>query len=394
MAEKLKQYNLRSSKVRYNTQLPIHYQVHDDTQVLEKMLEKQTTPGHESSYSHDSDTDSEVFDKTYSEEEDLSARSYDKFIGDKNESVGTSASMTSDTQQVINQQILLQLSSISKRLDNIEQRSVKKTADKSKIKKSRGQKQAQSVQTPVALTHGHTTVDTNAVNEKIPTLESLKQNSYIQAQVEQRLKQIAAMSETGTENKIKSQRGGVEVMVKNRVKWPHEYVLTGTSKERVSYDNLTAVQWMAGFCRTMKDEQNVLMRDHMLDYVISLLEDASDFSWGAAKASHAVLLCRMEQGEIKNFSETEKIDRVRRANAQKHVSTQNLSNQSADEKTNRSMVCTYFNQGKCVHNKTHVTKNILYRHVCSACFASKGKSFPHPLNQCRSKSKTTQSKNE
>ena len=83
--------------------------------------------------------------------------------------------------------------------------------------------------------------------------------------------------------------------------------MTGTSKERVSYDNLTAVQWMAGFCHTMKDEQNLLMRDHMLDYVISLLKDASDFSWGAAKASHAVLLCRMEQGKIKNFSKTEKL---------------------------------------------------------------------------------------
>ena len=359
MVERLKQYNLRSSKVRDNTHLPIQYQVHEDTQVLQKMLEKQTTPGDDSSYSHDSDTDSEVFDKTHSEEEDFSARSYDKFIGDKNQSVGTSGSATSDTQEVINQQILLQLSSISKRLDNIEQKSVKKTADRSKIKKSRGQKQAQSVQTPVALTHGHTTVDTNAVNEIIPTLESVKQNSYIQAQVEQRLKQIAAMSETGTENKIKSQRGSVKVMVKNRVKWPHEYVLTGASKERVSYDNLTAVQWMAGFCRTMKDEQNLLMRDHMLDYVISLLEDTSDFSWSAAKASHAVLLCRMEQGEIKNFSETEKSDRIRRANAQKHVSTQNLANQSLDEKTTRSMVCTYFNQGKCVHNKTHVTKNVL-----------------------------------
>ena len=218
MAERLKQYNLCSSKVRYNTPLPIQYQVHDDTQVLEKMLEKQTTPGDDSSYSHDSDTDSEVSGKTHSEEEDLSACSYDKFIGDKNQSVGTSPSTTSDTQEVINQQILLQLSSLSKRSDNIEQRSVKKTADKSKIKKSRDQKQAQSVQTPVALTHGHTTVDTNAVNEKIPTPESAKQNSYIQAQVEQRLKQIAAMSETGTENKIKSLRGGVEVMVKNCVK--------------------------------------------------------------------------------------------------------------------------------------------------------------------------------
>ena len=42
------------------------------------------------------------------------------------------------------------------------------------------------------------------------------------------------------------------------------------------------------------------VREHMLDYVIDLLDDATDFSWASVKASHAVLLCRMEQGEIKS----------------------------------------------------------------------------------------------
>ena len=40
--------------------------------------------------------------------------------------------------------------------------------------------------------------------------------------------------------------------------------------------------------------------ENMLDYLISLFDNANDFSWDAAKASHAVLLCRMEQGEIKD----------------------------------------------------------------------------------------------
>ena len=33
-----------------------------------------------------------------------------------------------------------------------------------------------------------------------------------------------------------------------------------------------------GFCRTMKEEKNIEMKKHMLDYVIALLEDANDFS--------------------------------------------------------------------------------------------------------------------
>ena len=53
--------------------------------------------------------------------------------------------------------------------------------------------------------------------------------------------------------------------------------------------------------------------------MIYLLEDAQDFSWSAAKASHAVLLCRMKQGEIRGWSDFDNIDQIRRAHAQRHV---------------------------------------------------------------------------
>ena len=77
---------------------------------------------------------------------------------------------------------------------------------------------------------------------------------------------------------------------------------------------------MAGFCWIMRDEENLQTRGHVLDYHIALLHDSNDFSWQAVKASHTVLLCRMEQGEIASWAETEKIDRIQRANAQRHTS--------------------------------------------------------------------------
>ena len=46
---------------------------------------------------------------------------------------------------------------------------------------------------------------------------------------------------------------------------------------------------MTVFCRSMREETNMQIKMHMMDYVINLLED--DFSWASAKASHAVLLC-------------------------------------------------------------------------------------------------------
>ena len=58
-------------------------------------------------------------------------------------------------------------------------------------------------------------------------------------------------------------------------------------------------QGMAGFCRAMREETDQNSKETMLDYLISLLDDANDFSWTSAKASHAV---HMEQGEIKKLS--------------------------------------------------------------------------------------------
>ena len=76
---------------------------------------------------------------------------------------------------------------------------------------------------------------------------------------------------------------------------------------------------MAGFCRIMREESCQITKDHMLDYLISFLDDSNDFSWQAAKASHVVLLCQMEQGEVTSWSQTDKINRIHRANAQKHL---------------------------------------------------------------------------
>ena len=108
--------------------------------------------------------------------------------------------------------------------------------------------------------------------------------------MDQRLRDLAQNTTAGTQ--IKSLRGGpVEVLLSNRGKWPQEFVLSGFKKERIQYDQLSVVQWVAGFCQILREEQNPQVKEHMLDYLIALLEDANDFSWGSARASHTVLLC-------------------------------------------------------------------------------------------------------
>ena len=62
-------------------------------------------------------------------------------------------------------------------------------------------------------------------------------------------------------------------------------MLSGSNKERVTYDQLTMGQWMAGFCRAMREETDTNSQNLMLDYLIALLDDSNNFSWASAKAS-------------------------------------------------------------------------------------------------------------
>ena len=328
-----RQYNLRSGK-QETLQFPVQLQL-EDSKFLAQLLKQQN--------GQVSDSESSISE---SDCEALIASDQDSYVGSvktssPTEKVASLAESSIVNQEAINIKILSQLEKLGKRL-----------------------------------------VSPSSQVPQIPDLNALRQDMSVQALVEQRLRQLADTEKPGT--KIKSLRGGsVEVLVPNRVKWPHEFVLSGSSKERVSYDQLSITQWVAGFCRIMKEEKNSKFKEHMLDYMISLFDDANDFSWDAAKASHAVLLCRMEQGEISDYSQTDKIDRIRRANAQRHNVQTNASQSSKKlgPKHAKSMTCNYFNAGTCSHTKTHETRGVLYKHVCSACFAN-GKSFGHPEIEC------------
>ena len=100
------------------------------------------------------------------------------------------------------------------------------------------------------------------------------------------------------------------------------------NKERVTYKQLSPVQWMSGYFSIMRDNSDLNIRSNILEYAISSLDDAQDFSWPSAKASHAVLLCSMEQCETGTWSETEKIDKIHRTHAQRHAqNNSNIKNQ-------------------------------------------------------------------
>ena len=270
MSAKPKQYNLRSHKGT-SIQVPVELQVSDDQQFLNNILQNSTL----SQQTNDDSSDSEhsvslnLSDSSHDSDDDhdLSncvkpARSFQKF--DKENTQSTSASTTVhqtrlDVQGAINAQVLTQLEQLGKRLEKIEENSYKKTSDKSKVKSSK-----KSSETVTKVKKSKPNPAQSSVSST--TLESMRQDVILQAKVEERLQELTELAKTGTVSKMKSQRGGtVEVLIKNRVKWPLEFVLLGTNKERITYDQLNVTQWVAGFGRTIREESDPELKAHMLD---------------------------------------------------------------------------------------------------------------------------------
>ena len=96
---------------------------------------------------------------------------------------------------------------------------------------------------------------------QLPPSDQLRQEAKIQEGVQARLKHLVDNAKPGKDN-IKSHKGGsVDMFVKSRVKWPHGYVISGQTKDRVTYNQLSLVQWIAGFCRTIKEESDLRTKD-------------------------------------------------------------------------------------------------------------------------------------
>ena len=298
-----------------------------------------------------------------------------------NELLEESISSTRSTQnsESLNQEILMSLNAVSSRLSSMA----------SRMDRTEEPLQGRLEREPTTSS-GRAAFDRVSYQEESDTEDDaiilsaqvLKGSRHMQEAVDQRLKELTTLNEKGT---FKSQRGGNEqIFVKRQVPWPQKCVLSGTDKNKVSYDSFTAFQWVCGLCNIISEEKNVKTKHCMLDYMTEIMEDAQDFGWASAKGAHALLLCRMEECKV-NWHMTEKIDRIRRAHAQKVVT--NASSQGKKTQSNaQSTPCKFFQMGKCSHTSDHVTNGHSYKHICNYCFGV-GKRFPHHQKDCRNAKK-------
>ena len=125
-----------------------------------------------------------------------------------------------------------------------------------------------------------------------------------------------------------------------------------------------------------------------------------NFTWKVAKASHAVLLCRMEQPKVTSWFKTDKIVRIQHANAQtccgflnSHPPTHPTPPQKKKIQkkikylkipTNQCHVSTLITIS-AIFSKHHVTKSVFNRHICSSHFAQDGKISTHRAVDCKAK---------
>ena len=271
------------------------------------------------------------------------------------QSTSSTSATFSDQSKDENSQILNALNAVSSRLSAIEQR----------IDRTEEQLQVQSAVTTSSPLNVSSTPsqdgdeDSDAGDDAvIPTVKYLKSSKHIQEAVDLRLQELTKINEQG---KFKSQRANNDnITVKQQIPWPQNHVLAGTSKARITYEKSTKV------------------KNAMLDYMSDLMEDAQDFGWASAKGAHALILCRMEEGKL-DWLNSDKLDRLRRAHAQKVLTNNPSTGQNIKTKNeSQGVMCKYFQSGKCSHKTDHTTNGQLYKHWCSHCY-SLGKKFSHAL---------------
>ena len=149
-------------------------------------------------------------------------------------------------------------------------------------------------------------------------------------------------------------------------------------------------QWVQGFCKNVLDESDYNVREKMIQYMGELMEDATDFSWQGAKAAHAILLCEFERGGT-NWEDTARIDRIRRAHAQKHVDGSRSWVKS--DKLQKPWYCKQFQNGSCSYNKDHEVNGKIHKHLCAFCL-SQGRFLRHPEKDCILAKRAVQKTNE
>ena len=179
-------------------------------------------------------------------------------------------------------------------------------------------------------------------------------------------------------------RVGGEIPCRKFIPWPHDLCFVGTECRCVTYDELSPLQWICRFIRTILKTQSDC-HINMLKYASDLFQNALDLGWATAKGSYKVLMPEMEASDL-YWDDLPRVQSIRQQYAQRNVWPAAPQGPGFQKSNNVfKKVCTAYQTGTCPSETDHRQGNTYFRHICAYCFANLNRPFPHREQECRKK---------
>ena len=232
------------------------------------------------------------------------------------------------------------------------------------------------------------------------TIDFLRANPYIQRMVEERVSVLEArmkseMAQGNNSSRKKSGRYNISETscAPVHLRWPNESCLTGATRKRTAYDDLTLGQFVVGFLNNVLDTANPQVARAMLTELAETVKLSENLSWQIARGAFAVAMHRIED-ETASWTDTRLLAENRLTFSQTAVFNGSITMSPRTSQTQpaaapKRIVCRWYNEGTCPHTQDHgdTSGATLFRHVCMFCYKTLKRNNGHPESECMNKKK-------
>ena len=176
--------------------------------------------------------------------------------------------------------------------------------------------------------------------------------------------------------------------------WPNESCLTGATRKRIPFDDLTLGQFVVGFFKNAMDTPNPQIARSMLNELIETVKLSENLSWPIARGAFAVAMHRIEEESISwgdsHFLAENCLTFSQSAVFSRSVTMSSKAQSTQPLTTMKRIMCRWYNEGTCPHTQDHVdaTGTTSFRHICMHCFKHLRRNNNHTEQECLNKKKT------
>ena len=235
------------------------------------------------------------------------------------------------------------------------------------------------------------------------SLEFLRTNPYLQKLVEDRVAVLEArmrneLQQGNLTTRKKSGRYNVSetTCAPTHLRWPNESCLTGATRKRTSYDDLTLGQFVVGFLKNAMDTTNPQLSRAMLNELVETVKLSENLSWPIARRAFAVAMHRIEEDSV-NWSDTRFLAENRLTFSQTAVFSGSVTMSPKVQPPQplssvKKIVCRWYNEGTCPHTQDHsdATGTTSFQHICMYCFKQLKRNNSHTELECNNNKKSVE----